>query len=347
MVHRDATRTASDPHGMLDLVFRLPAFCRQAWALGCEVTLTGTPSAIAVLGMGGSGIGGDLLRSVLFDQAPIPTTVVKEYRLPASVDGSTLVFACSYSGNTEETLAAYDEAAQRGATCVAITSGGLLAQRAQARGHQVVAVPPGIPPRAALPYLFLPMVAALSRSGIVRALDADAAEAADVLTAILNDASPEQRVGEARRLAGDFLHRIPVIYSATPFLESAAQRWKDQLNENAKTFAVWNTFPELNHNETVGWGLDDELAARLAVVVLHDPAESDRLRRRVEITRTLAFGRAGSVNEVTAAGAGALARLLSTVAIGDLASVELALLRKVDPTPVPVIDELKAQLAER
>jgi glucose/mannose-6-phosphate isomerase len=338
--------TARDPQGMLDLVARLPAFCRQAWALGTEVMLTGTPSAIAVLGMGGSGIGGDLLRSVLFDQAPIPVTVVKEYRLPAFVDAATLVFACSYSGNTEETLTAYDEAAQRGAACVAITSGGMLAQRAQARGHQIVAVPPGIPPRAALPYLFLPMVAALSRNGVTRALDADAAEAADVLTAILNEASPEQRVGEARRLAGEFLHRIPVIYSATPFLESAAQRWKDQLNENAKTFAVWNTFPELNHNETVGWGVDDDLAARLAVVVLHDPAESDRLRRRVEITRALAFSRAGSVNEVTAAGAGALARLLSAVAIGDLASVHLALLRNVDPTPVPVIEELKKRLSD-
>lgn len=326
---------------------RLPEVCRRAWALGADVALSGEPpAAIVAIGMGGSGIGGDLLRTLLLDDVSIPVVVVKEYRLPAFVDAKTLVFVCSYSGNTEETLTAYAEAARRGATCVAITSGGTLRERAQANGHQTVIVPAGIPPRAALPYLFLPMVSALSRNGVTRVLDEEAAEAADVLAGILDDAELDAPSNESRRLAAAFLHRIPVIYSATPFLEPAAQRWKDQLNENAKTFAVWNTFPELNHNETVGWGLDADLAARLAVVVLHDGREAERLRRRVEITRDLAFARAGSVDEVTTRGTGALARLLSVIAVGDLASVYLALLRGVDPTPVAVIEELKKRLSE-
>ncbi len=346
MVRHALVRTAGDPQGMLDLVLRLPELCREAWALGHTVALDHVaPSAIVAIGMGGSGIGGDLLRTLLLDDVPIPVAVVKEYRLPAFVDAQTLAFVCSYSGNTEETLAAYDEAARRGAICVAITSDGTLAEAAAARGHQAVIVPAGLPPRAALPYMFLPMLSALSRNGMTGAFDADAAEAADVLTATLNAEESTEAPSQSRALAAAFLHRIPVIYSATPFLEPAAQRWKDQLNENAKTFAVWNTFPELNHNETVGWGLDDDLAQRLAVVVLHDPGEPDRLRRRVEITRELAFARAGSVHEVTAAGTGKLARLLSIIAIGDLASVYLALLRKVDPTPVPVIDELKKRLS--
>lgn len=335
-----------DPQGMLDLVLRLPVFCRQAWTLGREVVVAARPSAIVVIGMGGSGIGGDLLRALFLDDVPVPVAVVKDYRLPAFVDRAALVFACSYSGNTEETLAAYDDASQRGATCVAVTSGGALRDRAAQRGQQTVLLPPGIPPRAALPYVFLPMVSALSRGGVVPPMDDAAHEAAEVVAAVLNAERPDAPSSRARALAGAFHGRIPVIYSATPFLEPAAQRWKDQLNENAKTFAVWNTFPELNHNETVGWGLDAALATHLAVVVLHDPHESDRLRRRVDITKDLAFGSAGSVDEVTAAGSGKLARLLSIIAIGDLVSVDLARRREVDPTPVPVIEELKKRLSE-
>src|SRR5439155_1320596 len=125
----------------------------------------------------------------------------------------------------------------------------------------------------------------------------------------------------------------------------AAGRWKDQFNENAKTFAVWNTFPELNHNETVGWGLDDALARLLHVIILRDAVEPPRLALRAAITRDLALSRAGGLDEVHAAGTGKLARLLSAVLIGDFVSWYLAVLREVDPTPVAVIDELKKRLA--
>lgn len=334
-----------DPQGMLDLVFRLPEFCAQAWMLGRDVTVPAHPSSIAVIGMGGSGIGGDLLRTLLAEDAPVPVAVVKDYRLPAFVDRAALVFACSYSGNTEETLAAYDEASARGAACVVITSGGALRDRAAERGHPTVVLPPGLPPRAALPYVFLPMVSALSGRGIIPSMDAAADEAAAVVESVLAANRPDASSSRARALAESFYRRIPVIYSATPFLEPAAQRWKDQLNENAKTFAVWNTFPELNHNETVGWGVDPSLAAHLAVVILHDPQESDRLRARVAITKDLAFRAAGSIDEVTAEGSSRLARLLSIIAVGDLASVELAYRREVDPTPVTVIEALKQRLA--
>jgi len=137
-----------------------------------------------------------------------------------------------------------------------------------------------------------------------------------------------------------------VVYSSSPFLEPAAERWKDQFNENAKTFAVWNTFPELNHNETVGWGLDPSLAGRLHVILLRDRAEPPRLAHRVEITRALAFHRAAGVDEIRSEGEGRLARLLSVMMYGDVVSWTLALLRGVDPTPVPVIDQLKQRLAE-
>ncbi|MDR7451111.1 MAG: bifunctional phosphoglucose/phosphomannose isomerase [Armatimonadota bacterium] len=339
-------RRARDPSGMLELILRLPEMCAEAWALPVQPSPPALrPAQIIALGMGGSGIGGDLLRAVLHDEASMPVMAIKEYRPPAFVGPECLVFACSYSGNTEETLAAYDEASARGASCVVITSGGELLRRAEARRHPAVVVPPGLPPRAALPYLFLPMLAILSRAGIVRSFDAEVGETVAGLRRILGRLGPEGADPEARALAGALVGRIPVVYSSTPFLEPAAQRWKDQFNENAKTFAVWNTFPELNHNETVGWGLDPALARTLYVIVLRDPSEPARLARRVEITKDLAFRKAAGVAEVAGEGEGKLCRLMSPIAYGDLVSWYLALQRGVDPTPVAVIDELKQRLA--
>lgn len=347
----------ADPAGMLDLIRRLPEMCEAAWSLPAEPAVPAIrPQHIVALGMGGSGIGGDLLRAVLADEVPVPVVAVKDYRIPAFVGPESLAFAISYSGNTEETLAAYDEAAARGARCVAITSGGELLRRARRQRHPVVVVPGGLPPRAALPYLFLPMLGVLRSAGVVRSFDGEVREAVEVLgrvvahqTTDLEHAS-SARESPARRLAEHLVTppdgRIPVIYSASPFLEPAAQRWKDQFNENAKTFAVWNTFPELNHNETVGWGLPDALAQRIHVIILRDRGEAARLGQRVAITRKLAFARAAGLDEVQSEGEGKVSRLLSVIAYGDLVSWYLALIRGVDPTPVPVIEDLKRRLTE-
>ncbi len=340
------TRARRDPQDMLGLVTRFPQMCEEAWGLTPTTPMTErSPKAVVALGMGGSGIGGDLLRAVLFDEGSAPVISVKEYRAPSVVGPQTLVFACSYSGQTEETLAAYEEAVRRDATCVAVTSGGELLRRAEQHRHPAIVIPPGLPPRAALPYLFLPMLALLGRSGVIRSFDAELREAVQVLRRITAEHGPDGPDSPARHLAEALVGRIPVVYSAVPFLEPAAERWKDQFNENSKTFAVWNTFPELNHNETVGWGLDAALARLLHVIILRDAAEPERLARRVTTTRDLAFAKAGGMDEVRAAGTGKLARLLSAVLIGDLVSWYLALLRGVDPTPVAVIDELKKRLA--
>ncbi len=332
---------------MLDLILRLPQMCEEAWTRAADPPVpTIRPTAIVTIGMGGSGIGGDLLRAVGFDELAIPTVAVKEYRIPEFVGPQTLVFACSYSGNTEETLTAYEMAAGRQATCVVITSGGELLRRARGRGHPTVIVPGNLPaPRAALPYLFLPMVAVLSRMGVLRAFDAEVREAIQVLKQVGDQQGPAISGSVAKQLARTLVGRIPVIYSATPFLEPVAQRWKAEMNENAKTFAVWNTFPELNHNEAVGWGVERTLAQSLHVIVLRDRLEPASLSRRVAITHELAFTKAAGVTEVFTVGDGKLARLLAMIMVGDLTSCYLALLRGVDPTPVTVIDELKRRLA--
>ncbi|HET6946542.1 MAG TPA: bifunctional phosphoglucose/phosphomannose isomerase [bacterium] len=340
-------RRRKDPSGMLELILRLPRMCAEAWSLPVRPEpRPERPEQIVALGMGGSGIGGDLLRAVLYDVAPVPVISAKEYRAPSFVGPRSLVFACSYSGNTEETLAAYDDAAARGARCLAITSGGELLRRARERRHPAVVVPPGVPPRAALAYMFLPMLAVLSRTGIVRSYDAELREAVTVVKDTVGRLGPDGTDPSARALAERLLGRIPVVYSALPFLEPAAQRWKDQFNENAKTFGVWNTFPELNHNETVGWGVDPALARMIHVIILRDPHEPARLGQRVTITKELAFRNAAGLDEIASEGEGRLARLLSIIAHGDLVSWYLALLRGVDPTPVAVIEDLKKRLAE-
>lgn len=341
-------RRKQDPSGMLTLIERFPQMCTEAWDLGSAVQVqVARPNAIVTMGMGGSGIGGDLLRAILFDEETAPVISVKEYRAPGFAGRGTLVFACSYSGNTEETLAAYDEARRRGATCVAVTSGGELLRLAKERGDAAVVVPSGLPPRAALPYLFIPMLAVLGRSGLLRSYTGELHESTDVLTQIAASEHPNSEAGAAARIAQRLAGRIPVIYSATPFLEPAAERWKDQFNENSKTFAVWNTFPELNHNETVGWGLDEALARSIHVIILRDATESPRLAQRVAITKELAFARAGGLDEVRAQGQGKLARLLSAILMGDFVTWYLATLRGVDPTPVKVIDDLKRRLSEQ
>jgi len=332
---------------MIDLVVRFPEMGEEAWQTAMRLRLppSGEYTAIVVLGMGGSGVGGDLLAALLRPVFPVPVVVVKDRGLPAFVGPQTLVFACSYSGNTEETISAYTAAKQAGAPAIVITSGGILHGLATAHGDPRVQVPPGMPPRAALPYLFLPMVSALRRLTHVGELSGEWAQARDALRAMvaeLGPRSPRER-NPAKRLAERLFGHMPAVYASSPDLAAAAYRWKSQLNENGKVLALWHAFPELNHNEAVGWE-DGTTAARLAVVLLREPGEDAEVARRVAATREVSFRSAASVSDVTARGSARLARLLSLILFGDFVSVYVALLRGVDPTPVPPIDEVKRRL---
>lgn len=339
---------ASDPQDMMGLVLRAGDFLREGWELGRGVAppADGTPRHLLVLGMGGSGIGGDLLRGLLYDRARFPVTVVKDESLPAWVGPEDVAFACSYSGNTEETLGAFEAARAAGLRCVAVTSGGKLADRAQQAGVPRVRIPSGLPPRAALGYLLGPMLGALHRWGWVEGLAEEVAEAVQLLRDLGGRWGPGVPAAEnpTKQVARALVGRVPVVYAASRLSEAAALRWKTQLNENSKVYATWNVFPELNHNETVGWQLAGQPEGLLGVVVLRDPEDPPRLVQRVAITRELALGPAAGFHEVHAEGKGRLGRVLSLVLFGDLVSVYLAYLNEVDPTPVAVIDELKRRL---
>lgn len=342
--------TRLDPGGMLKTVSDLPQQIRDAQNIARHVELpedfSGARSIVAA-GLGGSAIGGDVVRELVAGELKVPMFVVRDYDLPAFVDKDTLVFVSSYSGNTEETLSAYGIARERGARILCITSGGRLAELGARDGVPVVTIPPGLPPRTALGYMFVPMLVALARLGYVK----EAGEGFDEAELILRDLAlvlgPESptSVNQAKRLALAMYGKIPLIYGASGITAAAALRWKTQINENSKTHAFWNAFPELNHNETVGWGARKDIAGALRVVLLRDKGDHPRVQRRMEITSTLMSNAAG-IDEVYSLGRSKIARLLSLMYVGDFASIYLAFLYGVDPKPVKVIDYLKGELAK-
>lgn len=333
----------------MGLVLRLGDFLEQGFALGQDLDLSGwgEPRHLLVLGMGGSGIGGDLLRGLLYDRGHFPVTVVKDYAPPAWVGAGTVALVCSYSGNTEETLTAYEAVRAAGSRCVVVSSGGQLVQRATEFGTPIVRIPTGFPPRAALGLLLGPMLGLADRAGWVEGLGEGVAEAGRLLRGLASEWGPGRPAAEnpAKELARALIGRLPVVYAASRLVEPVALRWKTQLNENSKVYATWNVFPELNHNETVGWALRGQPEGLLQVVVLRDPDDPPRLVRRLEVTREVSLGAAAGYHEVLARGEHPLARVMSLVLFGDLVSVYLAYLNEVDPTPVAVIDELKRRLA--
>lgn len=339
----------SDPSGMYRLSEAFPQQCRDALALAeeVEVPLTNqTYRNIVVCGMGGSAAGGDLLGALLGEQGGIPLFTCRDYQVPNWVNERTLVFGCSYSGNTEETLSAVRQCLERGCNLVCVTSGGALGDLAHDRGLPVVRVPSGQPPRTALGYLFVPLASLAVRLNLLPEQDWD--ELFETLDRCLKDWGVESssRNNPAKRLAVRLYSKIPLVYGLGSWQAIVANRWKSQMNENSKCMAFANAFPELNHNEIVGWTLSETQASdRWAVVILEDGQESARMQARARITRDLVRGKAETFT-VTARGEGLLARMLSLVYMADFVSLYLAALYGVDPYEIAAIDILKKSLKE-
>ncbi|MDD2553019.1 MAG: bifunctional phosphoglucose/phosphomannose isomerase, partial [Desulfotomaculaceae bacterium] len=278
----------------------------------------------------------------------VPVTVNRDYVLPEFVGPDTLVFAVSYSGNTEETLSAYEEARARGASVIAITTGGKLAGMAARDGVPLVKIPAGCAPRAATGYLFIPTLVILQRLGLLPDLTGEITAMAGFIKELQNKIGPESPEEEnvSKQIAHKLYKKIPVVWGVTGTTEVVAQRWKGQINENAKAPAYWNVFPELNHNEIVGLEYPPEILKKIHVVILRDEQEHPRVQKRIEITKGIIKDALDGVTEVWSSGDGDLARLFSLIYTGDYASLYLAALYGIDPGPVKIIDYLKWELAK-
>jgi len=343
-----------DSQDVLGAVERFADQCREGWeiGLGAEgLPDSGGIDSIVVLGMGGSGVSGDVVQAVVEPRLGVPFRTIKSYGpLPEWIGRNTLVFAVSYSGNTEETLAAVEEARARAARVVTVSSGGALAEGAAKNGHAHVRIPPGLQPRASLGFLTLPLLSVLTVMGLVTDARDDVDEAVGVISELAASCHRTKPAEEnpAKQLSTRITGKVPVVYGGYGIGATAAYRFKCDLNEYGKTPAFYNQLPELDHNEIVGWNnLSDLTTENFVNILLIDPGEHERVELRFEITRSLIQGALPEVYEVRAEGRSPLARLLSLIFVTQLAAIYVALSYDVDPGPVDVITELKNQLAER
>jgi glucose/mannose-6-phosphate isomerase len=337
-----------DSAGQLHDILDLPEHLRDAlWRVdSANLQEWDSPGGLIVAGMGGSGIGGALARVCLGDQASRPIFGARGYGLPPWTTPETTVLCASYSGNTEETLAAYEAAGFLGAKRVVVTTGGKLAELARRDDVPVIPVPGGFQPRAAVGYMTVAAleVAAMCGAGPRMASDIDVASAhIDELCAQWGPDAPAD--SEAKTLARALHGSVPVIAGAG-LTAPVAYRWKTQINENAKIPAFSHELPELDHNEIVGWQGAPGLG-RFSAVVLDDTDNHPRIGDRIELTSELIRDQAHTVQRVATRGQSAVERVMSLVLLGDLVSLYLAVLQGIDPTPVEVIETLKARLAER
>jgi glucose/mannose-6-phosphate isomerase len=309
--------------------------------------LTGHGFANIILaGMGGSAIGGDLIRTYLRGELAIPFEIYRGYGLPSYVEAYSLVVCSSYSGGTEETLSAFKVALDRNCHILAITTGGELAILAHQNGASCVSAPGGLPPRAALGYSFAPLLTIFGRLGLCRNYSEQLKTAAAFLEQRGRDfqfESPDNMaIGIAQKLVG----KTAVVYAGPDLLDTAAVRFKGQICENAKHLAFSNIFPEFNHNELVGWQLPKETIEKCAVIILRDSDDHPQITKRMDIISELLEKKGVEIITVKSTGEGRLTRLLSVIQVADYVSYYLALLNAIDPTPIEVIDFLKRKLTE-
>lgn len=336
-----------DSVGMFDLAAALPEQVAAAAELGAEVEALPAHEEIdhvAILGMGGSGVAGDVLAAVAGPFLPVPVTVVKGYGVPPSVGEGTLCFAISYSGGTEETIEAAQAAAAAGARMVVLSTGGELGDLATSWRAPHIVLPKCPMPRAGVGSVSIPPLVVLERVGLFPGATEYIADAVEQMKRrrdklIVNG-------GPAQCLAREIGRTIPVAYGGDAVGTVAAYRFKCQVNENAKAPAFWAPVPEMTHNEICGWGQHGDVTRQVMTVIRFRHAfEHPQVSRRFELTYDIVDEVVHSIIDIPAEGDGALAQLFDLIIQGDFVSLHMAVEAGVDPGPIPVMADLKSALA--
>ena len=341
-----------DKSDMLNMLLDFPLQCKQAYDIAKVNQLLFKVedfTKIVFAGLGGSAIGADLVRAYLYFESKVPISVCREYELPAYVDNSTLVFISSYSGNTEETLSAYQQAKEKGASLILISSDGALKEHAAKDNLTFIEIPRGLPPRAALGYLSIIPLAVLHKLGVASDIAPSIVEMVKVLEELKNK-NLHPRIGQkdniAKHIADKLFNKFTVIYSSSIHFDVVVTRLRGQLNENSKSLASTHLFPEMNHNEIVGWQNPKKLLKNFIVLMLRDKDMHARVTTRMDITSDILKDEGVSVLEIWSRGENLLSRIFSLIYIGDFISFYLAILYGIDPTPVDRVAYLKKRLAE-
>lgn len=308
--------------------------------LNCNLSSPQNPiQNVVISGLGGSGIGGTIVSQLLEHESAVPVVVNKKYFVPAFVEKNTLSIISSYSGNTEETIAAMQESLKKGAHVVCVTSGGIIAEIAQKNNLDLILIPGGMPPRACLAYSLTQLLFVLKHVGLT---NIDIEKSYQNVIQLLN-AETNTIQAEAKVIAEKIYTKIPVIYSAD-MTEGIAVRFRQQINENSKMLCWHHALPEMNHNELVGWRTENK---DLAVVIFKTPFDYERTVFRFEFTKNVCKQYTDTIIELMGKGNNPLEAALYLIHIGDWISVFAAELRGVDATEVNIIVNLKSELAKK
>ncbi|RYE24488.1 MAG: bifunctional phosphoglucose/phosphomannose isomerase [Sphingobacteriales bacterium] len=293
---------------------------------------------VILTGLGGSGIGGSIIQNYVFDKLAIPFVVNKDYFMPSFVGEDSLVLVSSYSGNTEETVAALQQAIKAKATVVCVTSGGKIAELAKKKNLDCVLLPAGMPPRACVGYSMTQVLYALSHFGLIK--DSFVKDIKTSIKTLKADTKDIQK--KAKKVAQKLNDKMPIIYASADY-EGIAVRFRQQLNENSKMLCWHNVIPEMNHNELVGWRDKD---AHNAVVILRNEDDYERVQTRIEINKKIIKKYTPNIIEIYSQGKSYWERIFYFIHLTDWVSVDLADMRNQNATEVKVIDFLKGELSK-
>jgi glucose/mannose-6-phosphate isomerase len=340
-----------DPENMFGSIWEFPENLADAHKIGANISLNNSyedVQNIIVAGMGGSAIGGDVVSVLEKDKLNVPLVVCRGYTLPKWVNENTLVICSSYSGNTEETLSALEDAVSKNAQICGITTGGKIAKRLNEFKKDVVLIPSGLQPRAALAFSFIPMAMLLEKTGVMElSLSQWITETVESLSTARELYSKENEENPIYELAQQIYQKIPIIYADQSTLGVAATRLKGQICENGKMLAYHNELPEFNHNEIVGWENNAELFEHMFVLWLTDTSDNDRVKHRQEITQNILNDAGVEQYVIEMTGNSFQERFLHGVHYGDWLSYWCAILHGTDPSPVEKISRLKDELEKR
>jgi glucose/mannose-6-phosphate isomerase len=321
-----------DSGNMKLILERFPEQIEAALDLGKSIKVKGSIKQVIIAGLGGSAAAAEILK-VYLSREKLQITIHRDYLLPEFADEATLVFASSYSGDSEETLSCYRSAMRKGCKIIGISSGGKLQEYCKRDKVPFVLLPSGLPQRLGTGYMFFPILTILQDSGIIKDRSKDIRQ----MLAYLKENDFQE---PAKKIVQNIGKKVPIIYSSLRFWP-IAMKWKIDINENAKIAAFYNIYPEFNHNELNAY-TNKTIDAH--ILILKDDEEIDRIDRRMRVTSGIFKKRGFTVTEVSINGNNYLTKLFSGVMLGLWVSYYLALALGIDPTPVPIIKELKDAL---
>ena len=343
------TYSSLDPSGIRGRLRKLPGHCEDAWRVSQTASLPADPRPVkhvVIGGMGGSAIAGDFTADLAAAQGTVPISVVRDLKLPFALNANSLFIACSYSGETRETLSMFHQALAAGSQVMVISSGGRLTEEAESRGIPILRVDAPGEPRNATTYSLLLILGILQRLDLVQTGHEAVKASADDLRkriAQLEEGVPTED-NPAKLLAADLKGKLILVYGGGLFT-GMARRWKTQFNENAKVWAFFETIPELLHNSVESFGTAQGLGGDLMVLLLQPDVQEGGANAHFQVVSQQLDGNGVPNRILHGETANPLSQLLTMLLLGDYVSYYLAMLRGVDPSATPTLQAAKEDLA--